>query len=596
MQNNVPFEEKDTVEIYQKIKVAAEKHKFTKAIYEAVFVDPSGIKPEEIKPTTPTAKKRVNPYKLYKHAIIRNIRVVVLDPFGYSVNDTNYHPGNSWQAWGNRVHKTTNKRIIRNNLLFKKYDELDPLSISESERVLRLLPYVNDARIYIEKPRRKKTDSVDITVYVHDKWSLGGNITGNVDILNTSLSDFNILGMGQRLEQSAAFDIRNKYIIWSGNHSVYNIQKSFIASNIFYTSSPLYKQIRLNLDRPFYSPLAKWAGGVNINQVWSNLILYTPETGNNIYKVSFTQQDVWAAKSIKFSRVQNLFNQSSSVIVGARVFHTTYSERPSRLIDLNQMYLNNTLVLGSLGLTIRQYYKEKYLFRFGANEDVPEGTLLQGLAGVQYKEFNLPDYYLGFKVAKGRHYDYLHGYFSSSFAYGTFFNKNHVRSGTINAEAFYFSDLIQKGNWFMRQFASFNIVYGIKKQPGETLLLKPEQLNGFNSSTLIGTSKMILNLQSVFYLPYHAGGFRFAPVLLAGVGMVGTQDQSLISSQIYQAYSLGLLIRNENLLINTFEVSIGLYPYIPGQGHGIFKTNPISSFNLRIKDYAISKPETVSYE
>ncbi len=67
-------------------------------------------------------------------------------------------------------------------------------------------------------------------------------------------------------------------------------------------------------------------------------------------------------------------------------------------------------------------------------------------------------------------------------------------------------------------------------------------------------------------------------------------------NNLHEAYAVGLLIRNEHLVVNTFEISIGLYPYMPGYGNFTTKLNPISSYNVMARDFVVAKPELVSYQ
>jgi hypothetical protein len=90
-------------------------------------------------------------------------------------------------------------------------------------------------------------------------------------------------------------------------------------------------------------------------------------------------------------------------------------------------------------------------------------------------------------------------------------------------------------------------------------------------------------------------GFRLAPVLFIGLGKIGDNFQEVLNSRLYQAFSVGLLVRNENLVFSTFELSIGIYPYLPGGKDGI-RLNPVSSYQLKVSDFALPRPEVLLYE
>ena len=71
------------------------------------------------------------------------LRIVTSDVFDLRKPDENY-----WLARAaNFLHITTRERIIREALLFKLGDRVDAATIHETERLLRALPWVQDATI-----------------------------------------------------------------------------------------------------------------------------------------------------------------------------------------------------------------------------------------------------------------------------------------------------------------------------------------------------------------------------------------------------------------------------------------------------------------
>jgi hypothetical protein len=221
--------------------------------------------------------------------------------------------------------------------------------------------------------------------------------------------------------------------------------------------------------------------------------------------------------------------------------------------------------------------------------------VLELVVGSLNKELSPFKYYTGIKFGTGKHVDDF-GYISIGGGYGTFYNSNIINSGVINFDAFYFSDLINLKRWYFRQFVRFKIIEGIDRASYETLNINGTQMYGFSSASLIDKSKMILNLEFVMYAPYKIIGFQFAPVLFYGFAGLGTNFGTMFSSTFYQAFALGLLIRNEYLVSNTFEISLGIYPYMPGSSNYTMKGNPISNYDIKARDYYINKADLVSYQ
>ncbi|HEX2617586.1 MAG TPA: hypothetical protein VHL57_08590, partial [Flavobacteriales bacterium] len=527
----------DTTKLYRTIEEKASKHKFTKWIYDGIFVPP---KDADEPPPSSEASRRVNPFLKYKGRIVRRIEVRTFDPFGYSVDDTTLAPVNMLQSWADRLHRKTRPRIVRNLLLVKPLKPLDPLQVTESERVLRASPFVNDARI-MAQPVKK--DSVDLIVLVHDKWSI--DVDGEADLTSASgrVRERNFLGWGQALEQRVGYTLGEPQLQLSGSHSVYNIGRSYVSSEVFYSSSANADAVGFALSRPFYSPLAKWAGGVSWARSWSYLDSLDVEGAVlTRYKVGAASTDVWLGRSFILGDGTSMGSRSSNIILAARYAQTRYIDRPPAYADPLDIYSNNSLFLVSTGLSIRQYYKERYLFRFGNSEDVPEGLLIRVTTGVQKRELEANSPYVGVDASRGRNYTDF-GYLSAGIGYGTFFERRDVQDGTFRLQLLYFSDLKTWGRWHFREFGRFRVTYGYNKPAYTYLTLNGSQLYGFSSETLQGTHKEVLNLETVAYAPYNLWGFRIAPVLMMGFGTIGPESRPVFTGRIYSAFSLGLLIR-----------------------------------------------------
>ncbi|MEO7080812.1 MAG: hypothetical protein ABIY71_04755 [Flavobacteriales bacterium] len=357
-----------TPSLYKDIHEYSLKYKVTRWIYSGIFVEPK--KGEEPPPSAPRTK-RVDPFKKDKGKIIRHIEVRTMDPFGYSVDDTAQAPVNVLQDWGNQLHRNTRPRIVRNLLLVKPLQPLDPLSVSESERVLRNSPFVNDARIIVE-PVVGSRDSVDLLVLVHDKWSI--DVDGEADLTSATarIRDKNLLGWGQSVEQRVGYKLGQPQLYLMGSHEVYNIRKSYISSYASYSVSPDGDNLGFNFQRPFYSPLAKWAAGASWAQGWSRYKqLDTAGVVVSEHALSPASLDLWAGRSFQLGDGSEPGSSNSNFVLAARYAQTRYAARPPKALDEKGVYTDNSLFLVSTGLSIRQYYKERYLFRFGNAEDVP---------------------------------------------------------------------------------------------------------------------------------------------------------------------------------------------------------------------------------
>ncbi len=584
---------RDTLAVYKKIKKAFSKHRATELLYDAIFVDPAP-KQYENKPLSDKQKAQ-DPKKKLEKKIIRNINITVFDPFGYSVHDTMRQAINSFQKLANHYHHTTRHHVIRNNLTFKKYDELDMLKINESERLIRASGYINDATIYIT--RVPKTDSVDIQVVVLDSWTVDAPFNLSFSALSTTLRDRNFLGFGQTVEQSGGFSVSGDYN-YGGGYTIQNIRHTFITSTIFYAVDKndfrQYSKAGISLERPFYSVSTKWAGGTTFQKNWL-LVKYTDTTQvNPTYHLDNFYTDIWLGRSFNPGVGAPANRPGTNVIIAGRFIDTRFQKRPSLKIDSLKQNINTSLELGSLGFSLRKYYKDQFIYRFGATEDVPEGALIQILYGVKNIEYTGYRYYSGFQLSCGLHLEGL-GYVSTYCNYGTLYNKFVHNNGTLVAGFYFFSNLLKNNKWYFRQFINLKYVTGINKLPTERIQFHPEEMYGFENGSLSGTSKIVINLEAVTYAPYNIIGFRFAPLLLAGFGLLESKEHFLMQSPVYQAYAVGLLLRNENLLNASFQVTYGVYPNLPDDSKKFGKFNPVLSFSIKVPPFTISKPSEVVY-
>lgn len=586
----------DTLKLYLKIKKVAYRHRFTTLLYHSIFVDPTPVKilPQDSKIRIDDTKES-NPYALYEGRVIRSIEIQVLDPFGFSINDTAVKVGNPFQKVGNKYHRTSRKWIISNLLLFEENDTLDLLRIGESERLLRSTPYINDAWIYVYGDSLSG-DSVDIKVNVHDKWTVDAPIVITRTGGRLTLRDRNLGGVGQTFEQHLGYHIPSNDYELRGKFRVNNLQQTYISSEYFYTYSRDLKLVGFAFDRPFYSPLTKWAGGIIMYQSWGNYSYYDPSLpGENRTPLNTLNFDTWLAQSYRPPARELKHRRITNVVIALRYAGTRYQQRPSFLIDSTRQNIHGSLYLSSVGFSIAKFYKDRYIFRFGANEDVPEGLLFQVLFGLHKKEMMHIKYYTGLELSRGKHYKKF-GYISAYAVYGTFYNGFSRNNSTLNTGFNYFSNLIVKRQWLFRQFVYFKYIHGFNKPVTERITIRPDEMYGFHSGLISGTEKAILNFETVIYAPYNFLGFKFAPVLLAGFGMINAGGLPFGRSPVYQSYATGLLIRNENLLTASFEITFGVYPK-PAEGSSTYaRFNPVTSFSLKVRSFTTGKPNIVAYD
>ena len=100
---------------YDSLHQKFSRHSITKLMYDLAFTNP------DVPLVTDSVQKikSESPFNRYKGKIIRNIKILTLDPFGPTIKDTARRPQTRSAKALNSVHINTRQYIIRRNLIFK---------------------------------------------------------------------------------------------------------------------------------------------------------------------------------------------------------------------------------------------------------------------------------------------------------------------------------------------------------------------------------------------------------------------------------------------------------------------------------------------
>ncbi len=583
---------KDSTKIYSDIETYSNKSKFTKFLYSLIFkpvADPSKKK------TKKKVYKRLiqKPYSAFEGKIIRNINIETLDPFGYSIGDTIEGSLNFLTKTGNKLHIKSHRITIRNLLLIRKNQPFDSLLVKESERLVRSMKYIRDVSFFIKSPS-KNSDSVDIFIRALDIWSISPNGGTSTASSRISLTDKNFLGMGHEFQT----DYTRKYSPGSNayhtNYSIPNIKNTYIRGTFHYGNEwNKYISKRLAFDRPFFSPFARWAAGISLIQQYQNDSARVTISQSELLRYKYNSQDFWAGNSTRIFEGNSEYNRTTNFISTVRFLRVRYLERPNELFDTEHLFADENFYLGSIGISSRKYVQDKYIFKFGLTEDVPMGKVFSLTGGVQEKN-RTNRFYLGARVSMGNYYPW--GYLSSNFEYGTFIHASQLQEGVFTAGANYFTGIIEIGNWKFRQFVKPQFTMGINRFESDSLTLNEGYgIYGFRTTYLRGSDRLLLTVQTQSYAPWNFLGFRFGPYVNCSLGMLGDDKNGFKHSRVYSQIGIGVLIKNESLVLNTFQISISFYPQIPGVGQNVFRINSFSTEDFGFRDFEIGKPGPVVF-
>ena len=580
----------DSTILYKKIETYSKRNKFNNFLYHLIFKPIAIISKKEVKKKV--YKKLIQkPYSTFQGKIIRKIDIVTLDPFGYSVNVSTEPEQNRLIKTGNSLHIKTQTIAIQNLLLIRKNEPFNSFYTKESERLIRSQKFVHDVYFYVSSAG---SDSVDILIRELDNWSIDALVAVSTTHLEFGLSDKNFLGTGHEFQSVFSRNISTGISSFLTNYFIPNIKNTYINSTLHYEVNG-YGNIRksISFDRPFYSPFAKWAAGIYFGTRVKR------DTLNNLgpsyipIDLKYNTQDFWAAKAFQIFKGYTEDDEATNLIFAARYYRIRYHVKPSEINDPLQIYSNENFYMASIGISSRKYVQDTYIFKYGTIEDVPVGKVLGLTGGYQLRNSSWRPY-LGIRFSFGNYNQW--GYMSPDFEYGTFFRSSHVEQGVITLGVNYFTGLFEIGKWKFRQFVKPQLTIGINRPSYDTLTLNAGHgIVGFNSTGFSGTDRLQFMLQTQSYAPWNVFGFHFGPFLVGSFGMLGNSVSGFKNQKLYSQLGFGVLIKNENLIFNTFQVSISYYPIIPGHGMNIFKMNSFSTSDFGYRDFQIGKPDIVMY-
>jgi len=538
--------------------------------------------------------------------IVRRIDIRTLDAFGYSLADTTRHPRTFWERSGNALHIKTARSRVRQVLLFRPGQALEPQALAESERLLRQTPEILDARVLVNETT-STADSVDISVLTTDVFSITAGVeVGTATSGLITFGDDNFLGQGHQFENAYRYG-RDLPQAWAYQGSYTAPFRHFVYAQARYRNEYNYRAGGVSLKRDFYSPSTRYAGALSLDSYAQNVALQAPPPGEPyvFYPLRYLVQDAWVGRALRLRSYDLGYENPGRLIVAARVYRTEFTTvpapEPGAVANYAGDYHNGTLLLGTVGYSVRRYYKDRYLFGFGRTEDVPAGTVLSLTAGYDVNRV-VPRRYLDARIAAAG-FSPGSGYVYGAVDVGAYQRLDGGRrweQGVLSTEFTAFTKLYHFGNWQYRHFLSSKATVGLNRRPGEFLqgINNERGLRGFSSpSPILATSRFVVNYETTVFTPLSLLGFRLAGIAFADAAWVSERPGggSPFAGSPYTGFGLGLRFRNEFTALRTFQVLFGFYP------RGLTAANGVRLFEtaretVTFTDFGLGSPGTGLYQ
>lgn len=492
-------------------------------------------------------------YREFEGMKIRQVTLKRLPVFGGNIREPDNEETDRLERILNRTHVNTLETIIRKNLLFRSGDIISPLLLSDNERLLRQLSYIDDARIVVIPVSAGEADILVLTKDIYSlaaSYNYGGLKKGSLEVF-----DKNIFGMGHEFGIEIPFDSRLSNLPGFGTHyTVTNIGRTFINLNTFFLDDLKKKSYGVRISRDLLTSSTKYAGGISIIQTQT-----TEDLGSLPVPqlLRYNYQDYWMSRSFLIDR-----QSVSRIIIGARFIHNNVFNRPSISPESYHELQNYLMYLGSAAFSVQKYYKASLIYGYGRTEDIPYGGMVRFTAGNEINEFK-HRYYLGTEMSLAKHAGNL-GYFYSSLALSAYLNEGQTEQGMIAARINHFSELFALGRNMMRVFVNFRYTKGFNRYSDEHLFYPTDNgFSGFRNDSVTGIDRFSLDVESVLFSPINFYGFRFAFFGFADYSFLAGAHNSPYAWNNLTSVGLGIRVRNDNLLFNTFQVRIAWFPDPP---------------------------------
>ncbi|MFM7768106.1 MAG: hypothetical protein ACKO9S_09650 [Bacteroidota bacterium] len=567
-----------TKEFYKSLKRKADRNSATLLLYKIVFNVPDEAELDSILDSPVTFGNR----------IIRNININTREPFGTSLHDTAVKTYSLVQKVGNALHFRTRRRAIENLLVFQSGEKLDMLQIEESERLIRNSGFIRDVQIKI-KPINE--DSADIYVETRDHWTFKASATVTSSQTRTKFTSYDLFGMGHRFSNELTWlkgesQLLKPYL--EGYYLAPSVAGSFASAKLSYQLKEGNRSVQFDVDRPFVSTIAEWAGGLNVSRYLKTDSLRLTKSAYAPFVKEGSTYGGWLARSFMLRPGKSTEERSTRLVVSMAIA----SDEPTKLntsdFVAHEVLSSKKTALFSFGLSNRSYVMDKYLFQFGEDEDVPSGRKVQITSGYEFGLRSTRDYIGGTAAAVGYVRDAF--YVSCQLDIGAFIKYGEKQDEVIKAKAFAFSPLVTFGKWSIRFIGEVDYVKYANQQYYRPLNLQQDRLlPGYRSGTPEGLERFGFNTTAVLFNPFEWLGFKITPLIYGGAGVVKDGESRLLNSTWIGVWGGGVAVSNKFLAQSDFKIILAVFP----NQNEPYRLGSISAWQYTFRDFDFTKPEVL---
>jgi hypothetical protein len=454
-----------------------------------------------------------------------------------------------------RLHVRTKPSTIRAQLLFRSGDRYSAERLAETERNLRKLVFIYDAKVF---PVRYADGKVDVMVITRDVWTLSPSISfgrsGGTNSTSYSLQEENFLGWGKDLEIGRQSNVDRTSNI--AEYSDPSVLGSRWTGALAYVDSSDGNQRIAQLSRPFYALDTQWSAtlsGQTYDRTVSRYFL-----GNIVDQFNNDEKTYLIEGGVSTGLIDGW---SRRLLFGMYYDRNDFLPTPATTLPAKPLPPDRTLSYPFVGFDIIQdrYGKAGDENQIGKTEDLYYGTEVTGEVGYSDAAFGANHDALMVKSAVVHGLEWPHEQqLFLNWDLSSRLESDHARNLISDAAVRYYWRW--RPDWLLYGSLSGTVTHLL--DPDVQLLLGGDNgLRGYPLRYEAGTSRGLLTVeQRVFtdWYPFRlirVGAAAFADVGRTwGSGVVGNSDLGLLSD-----VGLGLRLGNARSgLGNVLHLDIAL--------------------------------------
>ncbi len=543
------------------------------------------------------------PFQRYKGKRIRNIIISRFD-VGRTFQDTTKAINNFLLNTARKLHTTTRDQVVRKNLFFHEGDVVMPYLLADNERHLREQVFLNDARIVL-RTVKQRPDLVDAIVITRDVLSIGGEVSlhGNQSF-EILAKEENLHGTGNSIWGGFFYDgerknntgYRAEYRQRNINGTFIDVHGGFTTYGVSFSNGKREEDhIFAGLVKPLVSAYDSWTYAFEFGYHHTKN-RYSPDS---VFKSDLQYQyhnyDVWGGYLINGKKAIGKLNDNRwRQFAGLRLFTQKFREVPGIYKgNYHFMYADVKGVLGSFSIFKQEFYRTRYIYGFGRNEDVPEGSDVSLIMGFTNKE-NRERSYFGLDFRR-YYFTRRNHYFDFTARYGSFLYNEAFEDISVLFNVDFISRLrTMRTGWKQRFFLNAGIAKEFRTRLNTPLFLESKYgLPMMTNGTVAADTRVTLRAETLFFNDsWNLIGFHFAPIAGAGLSLLKPANGSFGQSDIFTVLTTGLRIRNENLVFGTVEAKAHYFPNVQHQTSA-FLIELSTNLQFRYLSQFIRKPDFI---